>query len=817
MRKLLLLFLLCLLPSLAATADDKEANFSDGFFIVNEDWYGHCNSTINWFGHDGRITKRVVQTVNGQAVQLGCTAPVGVISNGRMYVTSKQAQDPGASVAGGRLTVLDATTMNVLSQFQEFPNGGDGRDVCAVSDSKVYVGSTQGIYILDTQSMAFAGMVSGSETAGDLYYGQVGTIVAVNGMAYAVSQDKGLLVIDPNVDMVVETLAVPDEVYSANETFGMGAAADEFSFGSVVYKDGFLWLSVAATDGMGGARDCLVKFDPATKAMTTILMPADCHGPANSWYAWTPDGFCASAKDDYLFWNGGDGSWFAKQTVYRYNVKTGETKLIIDLQGSEDYLYGCCLRVNPETGDVILGLNMGAMYGNSYEIRIYTPDGDLRYTYVLDDGNYWFPSVPLFPQVERSLVANEFDEIIVPLNGKKTVDVTHAAHDNFLTHALMGKGVQSVADADIASADMADGNTLSLTGLKEGRTDVSLKVTTDAGATTATIPVRVVFQYLISAEAVTPGSLTFTGTGYYSPGETATITATPAYGYEFAQWSDGVTTATREVAADADKTLRAEVRKQTFTITVKAGAGGSVQPSGEIDAEYLDELTLTAVPDEHYVFVKWNDRVKTAERTVTVTKDCSYQANFEGKPDQIVLSVAPEGAGSVSGAASVKYGGKTYVKATAKKGYKFVSWSDGETSANRYVYGQGETIELTANFEPLQYSLTVTAAPADGGEASGAGTYDYGSDATLTATPAEGYVFTGWADGETEPTRTVTVSQDASYVANFGLEAKPDPTAVRDVDSAISPSAVYDLLGRRLRSADGCRVYVQDGRLRLRK
>lgn len=145
MRKLLLL-LLCLLPQLTTWADDKATTFSDGFFIVNEDWYGTNNSTINWFGYDGEITTRVVQTVNGADVQLGCTAPVGTISNGRMYVTCKQPQDPGASVTGGRLTVLDASTMQVLKQIQEFPNGGDGRDVCAVSDSKVYVGSTMGIY-----------------------------------------------------------------------------------------------------------------------------------------------------------------------------------------------------------------------------------------------------------------------------------------------------------------------------------------------------------------------------------------------------------------------------------------------------------------------------------------------------------------------------------------------------------------------------------------------------------------------------------------------------------------------------------------------
>lgn len=204
MLKHLFLFLLCLLPSLAMWADDKGLQFSDGFFIVNEDWYGHNNSTINWFGHDGQIVRRVVQTVNGANAQLGCTAPVGVIAGGKMFVTSKQEQDPGQSVVGGRLTVLDAMTMKLIKQWEVFPNGGDGRDVCAVSDSKVYVGTTGGLYVLDTRTLEFTGLVSGSESDPKvLYEGQVGTILSVGGKVYVCSQSRGLLVIDPVTDTVV--------------------------------------------------------------------------------------------------------------------------------------------------------------------------------------------------------------------------------------------------------------------------------------------------------------------------------------------------------------------------------------------------------------------------------------------------------------------------------------------------------------------------------------------------------------------------------------------------------------------------------------
>lgn len=888
MRKLLL-FLFCLLPSLATWADDTQTTtFSDGFFIVNEDWYGHCNSTINWFGYDGEITKRVVQTVNGTSTQLGCTAPVGIISNGRMYVTSKQAKDPGASVTGGRLTVLDATTMQVVKQFPEFPNGGDGRDVCAVSDQKVYVGSTMGIYVLNTQTLEFDGMVSGSETEGNLYTGQIGTMVLVNGKVFAVSQDRGVLVIDPFTDTVLESHAAPAAAYELTDQAG------SLSFGSVVYKSGYLWLSVSDVDGYGGAKDCIVKMDPATCEMTVIQMPEGFGGPANSWYAWTPDGFCSSQKDNYLFWNGGPddmGSWFAKQTIYRYDITTGKTSLIIDLQATSDYLYGCCLRCNPKTGDLIAGLSMGQQYGHVYEIRVYSPDGELRYTYDLDDGNYWFPSVPLFPQVDRKLVANDIAEAVVPLNDYKEIDVTHVAHDNFQVHALITKAVVSVDDESIASAEIVDNNTLKVKGLKVGKTTVNLKVSTDAESITVVVPISVELQYTVKAEAVTEGTLTFTGTGYYTVGETATIVATPTYGYEFSKWTDGETSATRKVVVGSDVTLRAEAKKRKFTVTVVASPaeGGTVSPAGAVDVEYQGTLHVTATPAEHYEFSSWSDsrKIKTAERDYTVTKDYTLQANFVGKPNNVKITVSPAEAATLSASNSktVRYGSSTFIRVTAKTGYQFVKWSDGgATTASRDVYGTGEDVDLTVYFELIPYDITVSANPAEGGTVSGSGTYTYGNTATLTAAPAEHYTFSGWADGSTDATRTVTVSAAKAYVANFAIDqfditatanpveggtisgtgshdygstailtatpakgyvftgwADGETAAERTVSNITedlafvanfeaipagaadieadkdSDSAIFDILGRRLRTTDGCRLYIQNGRLHISK
>ena len=74
-----------------------------------------------------------------------------------------------------------------------------------------------------------------------------------------------------------------------------------------------------------------------------------------------------------------------------------------------------------------------------------------------------------------------------------------------------------------------------------------------------------------------------------------------------------------------------------------------------------------------------------------------------------------------------------------------------------------------------QYTITVTANPAEGGSVTGDGEYDYGTSVTLTATANEGYTFVNWTkDGVevgTETTYSFTVNGTSTFVANFSLSS----------------------------------------------
>lgn len=279
-----------------------------GFFILNEDWYGHQNSTINYLRPDDPDgvywDYRVFQSRN-PGKELGCTAQHGIAWGGRLYLISKQEKDPGASIVGARITVCDAKTMECLAQLTEIDPSGkrcDGRGACGVSLEKVYISSSNGIWIFDTRSLTITGQIPGTENpngtggattdpSGALYKGQCGTMVPAEGRVFAAHQQSGLLIIDPTTDKVIKTIS-------------MDVVQDGAGIGSIVKdRTGILWISTDKNiRGTGNPLRKLVRLNPKTLEYDIITLPDDVLPPNNSWYAWTPDAFCASAGQDYLYW-----------------------------------------------------------------------------------------------------------------------------------------------------------------------------------------------------------------------------------------------------------------------------------------------------------------------------------------------------------------------------------------------------------------------------------------------------------------------------------------------------------------------------------
>ena len=155
---------------------------------------------------------------------------------------------------------------------------------------------------------------------------------------------------------------------------------------------------------------------------------------------------------------------------------------------------------------------------------------------------------------------------------------------------------------------------------------------------------------------------------------------------------------------------------------------------------------------------------------LTCAKEDSQAPNTP--PTQIVkqyaLTASAGDGGSVTGGGTFASGTQVSLTATPNSGYSFSGWSTGST-ANPLTVTLNTNTTITANFEVLINSYTLTVVSTDGGSATGAGDYNEGTEVTLIATPQEGYRFTGWSDGSTEESITITLNSDTALNANFEL------------------------------------------------
>ncbi len=190
--------------------------------------------------------------------------------------------------------------------------------------------------------------------------------------------------------------------------------------------------------------------------------------------------------------------------------------------------------------------------------------------------------------------------------------------------------------------------------------------------------------------------------------------------------------------------------------------------------------TLTATANTGYAFTNWTENgevVSTeASYSFTVTGDRELVANFALQSYSISASANPSEGGSVSGAGNYNYGSTCTVTATANTGYTFTNWTEnGEVVSTEASYSftiSGDR-ELVASFALQSYIISASVNPSEGGNVSGAGSYDYGSTCTLMATANTGYTFTNWKEnGEvvsTEAAYSFIVRGDRTLVANFSL------------------------------------------------
>ena len=289
------------------------------------------------------------------------------------------------------------------------------------------------------------------------------------------------------------------------------------------------------------------------------------------------------------------------------------------------------------------------------------------------------------------------------------------------------------------------------------------------------------FNITASADPTNGGNVS--GGGTYNYGATCTLTATPASGFNFINWTkDGVQVSTNQTfsfTVTSGGTYIAHFSSQNYIITAIAdpSEGGTVSGGGGFN--YGDQCTLRATANTGYTFVNWTkngEQVSTNPTfTFNVTESATYVAHFQAQSQQYTITVSanPSNGGTVSGGGTYAAGQSCTVSATANTGYVFINWRENgtvvSTSAN-YTFNVTSNRNLVAHFIRT-YTINVSANPTNGGTVSGGGTYQQGQSCTVSATANNGYVFTNWTENgnvvSTNANYTFTVNGNRTLVANF--------------------------------------------------
>ncbi len=317
------------------------------------------------------------------------------------------------------------------------------------------------------------------------------------------------------------------------------------------------------------------------------------------------------------------------------------------------------------------------------------------------------------------------------------------------------------------------------------------------------------------------------GGGSYAEGATCTLTATPAEGYTFINWTENdevvSTEAEYSFTVTGDRTLEANFAEEgsvcaiVFDLYDSYGDGYTgnylVVSYGGFTAHLTVESGSSAshtllIPNGSHIVLTWI--------IGSYPEDCSFDIRFETTvsiyhgsnlyngflyefdlscedayaPFSIAATANPTEGGTINGTGIHEGGSTCTLTAMANEGYTFIYWTENEERVMddaTYSFVVNSNRNLVANFT-LPFTITATANHAESGMIVGAGTYNYGDTCVLTAIANAGYSFMYWAENgaqiSSDSTYSFVVDSDHDLVANFSpftITAIVNPTGGGDI------------------------------------
>lgn len=430
--------------------DKPDDDFQDGLVWLNEEWFTHTSGSLNYIDANGKIYYRAYGNQNDN-MAFGATSQFGTTYAGKYIIMSKQAWDKGDTrpiKSGGRVVVFDAKTFKHIGAIDEI--GGDGRACVGVNPSKVYIGTTSGIRVMNLDDITIADAdIEGTSTGNS----QIGDMIKAGKYVFATNVSKSLLVIDAETDQIVKTI----------EANGIQTIAQS--------KDGRIWIGCSKT---------LTPVNPETLEVgQTYNIPGSVSCSGGSW---RHGNLMASAKNNVLLWTNGNFNGNGGN-LYRWDIDEVEDPSTLEpiythtskVDGVSRMGYGSCAyddRTDTYIYSATAGFGVFAMQNWYYFVNATT--GELKSCMQLKD-YFWFPAMPICPDKYEPEIA--LGDLVIDLkDGAQKFDlsefVTDADNLDCNIKIDLAEVTETLADdsqtAEPAATVALEGKTLTITPLHSG-------------------------------------------------------------------------------------------------------------------------------------------------------------------------------------------------------------------------------------------------------------------------------------------------------------------------------------------------------------
>jgi len=299
------------------------SKYSNGFFIINEGWYGHGDGSVSFYNYATSAKQDSIFTTENPGKNLDpktSTVEYGAVFNDKLFIVSK---------VGGPVVVTDANTLKEVGRVPA-ASGNNWQAFVGLSITSGLLSSANGLYPFNLTNYTVGTKLT-------TVTGSIGDMVSSGNYIFVLSQSQGVVVLNASNFTVAKT--IPGMLVAFAKT-----------------PDGSVWAA-------GGTS--LVKINPSTLAVTTITVPFTVNG---SWAAWHPGSITASTTSNtiYLAQN---NTWYGGTNIYRYidgNTASLSTPFITLPAGKE--LYGSGVAYNPSTGQLVVN-TVQSGFGTNYSVN----------------------------------------------------------------------------------------------------------------------------------------------------------------------------------------------------------------------------------------------------------------------------------------------------------------------------------------------------------------------------------------------------------------------------------------------------------------